>query len=73
MLADPKAVPMAAADRSHRPEARTSAELARMLARQTADDPVALDNSQRFPTHRVANLDDADDRRCRRAQRQAGL
>lgn len=62
-----------AVDRSHRPEVRTSAELTRLLARQTSDDPVALDNSQRFPTDRVANLDDADDRRRRRALRQAGL
>lgn len=62
-----------AVDRSHRPDARTSAELLRLLERQTADDPVWLDGSQRFPTESVANLDDADDRRRRRAQRHAGL
>jgi hypothetical protein len=62
-----------AADKSYRPDVRTSAELARLLERQTAEDPVALDNSQRFPTQRVLNLDDADDRRRRRALRQAGL
>jgi hypothetical protein len=62
-----------AVDKSHRPDVRTSAELARLLERQSTDDPVALDNSQRFPTDRVRNLDDAADRRRRRALRQAGL
>lgn len=62
-----------AVDKSHRPDVRTSAELARLLERQSSDDPAALDNSQRFPTDRVANLDDAADRRRRRAQRHAGL
>jgi hypothetical protein len=61
-----------AVDKSHRPDVRTSAELVRLLKRQSADDPVALDNSQRFPTDHVLNLDDADDRRRRRAERQAG-
>lgn len=62
-----------AVDKSYRPDARTSAELARLLKRQTADDLVALDNSQRFPTDRVVDLDDAEDRRRRRALRHAGL
>jgi hypothetical protein len=62
-----------AVDKSHRPDVRTSAELARLLERQNSDDPAALDNSQRFPTDRVLNLDDADDRRRRRALRQSGL
>jgi hypothetical protein len=61
-----------AVDKSHRPDARTSAELLRLLERQNADDPVALDNSQRFPTDPVLDLDDAADRRRRRALRQAG-
>jgi hypothetical protein len=62
-----------AVDKSHRPDVRTSAELLRLLERQNADDPVALDNSQRFPTDQVADLNDADDRRRRRQQRHAGL
>jgi hypothetical protein len=61
-----------AVDKSHRPDVRTTAELARLLARQQSDDPAALDNSQRFPTERVADLDDGDDRRRRRALRHAG-
>lgn len=62
-----------AADKSYRPDVRTSAELARLQERQRSDDPAAIDNSQRFPTDRVLSLDDADDRRRRRALRQAGL
>jgi hypothetical protein len=61
-----------AVDKSHRPDVRTSAELARLLKRQTSDDPAALDNSQRFPMDRVKDLDDEDDRRRRRALRQSG-
>jgi hypothetical protein len=61
-----------AVDKSHRPDVRTSAELTRLRERQHSDDPAALDNSQRFPTERVADLDDAGDRRRRRALRHAG-
>jgi hypothetical protein len=62
-----------AADKSHRPDMRTSAELVRLLARQHSDDPAAEDSAQRFPTENVARLNDPADCRRRRALRQAGL
>lgn len=62
-----------AVDKSHRPDVRTAAELSRLRERQLAEDPVAADASQRFPTERVSKLDDPEDCRRRRALRQAGL
>jgi hypothetical protein len=62
-----------AVEKSYRPDMRTSAELARLLARQHSDDPVAADADQRFPTEKATRLDDPEEARRRRARRQAGL